>query len=164
MTIPSYLFIFEYSIWRWSINDCLSPFRQFKSSTIIDQCTDYIQSNKSRNVNVAFKLRTDGTINVQMCHYFPFVLRRAAWIAKEYETRNANTSHIATLILVVIWEVFSDMRFVFYVLWKSEFVKNINQTRPELIEQMLARGFRAIYIAKHLCSVLVRDSLYVFKC
>lgn len=114
-----------------------------------------MESNGNRNVSVAFKLRTDGTINAQMCYYFPFVIRKAAWIANEYESKNSNSSHTATLILVVIWEVFSDMRFVFYVLWKSEFVKNVNKERPELIEQMLARGFRAIYIAKHLCSVLV---------
>ena len=47
-----------------------------------------MELNGNRNVSVPFKLRTDGTINAQMCYYFPFVIRKAAWIANEYAQTN----------------------------------------------------------------------------
>ena len=89
---------------------------------------------------------------VQVFHFF---IREAAWIAHHYERINPNTTYVSTQILVVIWEVFSDLRFVFWVLWKKKIVKKINEDKPELIKQMLDRGFRAMYICQHLCSILV---------
>ena len=97
-----------------------------------------------------------------MCSRFPYVIKRAAKIAYKYESQNSRTTYGATLILVVIWEVFSDMRFVFYVLWKSNFKKKCRNKRPKLIQQMLIRGFRAVYIAYHLCSVLVMYHTFAY--
>ena len=120
--------------------------------------------NKTRNVNKAFKIRTNGEINVHLCGRIPFVIKRAACVASEYESRNPRTTHAATLILVVFWEVFSDMRYVFYVLWKSKFIKNTNNDRPDEIFEMLRRGFRAMYIAYNLCSVMVSSCIVVRLC
>ena len=90
-----------------------------------------------------------------MCSRYVFVLKRAAFMAQKYERNNPNTTHAATLILTVIWEVFSEMRFVFGVLWTTKFKKNKNNDRPEIIQEMLNRGWRATYLAYHLCDVLV---------
>ena len=155
VTIPSLNFVLQHGVWQWDEEDCLDPIRQFNCPLLIEQCEKYMAKNKSKSVSVPFKFRTDGTINLRMCSRFPFVLHKAAQIAHKYESRNPNTTYAATLILVVIWEVFSDMRFVYWVLWSSSFTKKPNEIRPQLIQQMLDRGFRAVYISKHLCSILV---------
>ena len=149
-------------MWGWHAADCLNTYGEFKSQTILDQCKKYIANNGSRSTTVQFTLRTDGTINAQLCDRFPYVIRRAAFMAQAYENVNDNTTHGATLILVVIWEVFSDMRFVFYVLWKTKFKKKHKNDRPKLIRQMIVRGFRAGYIAYNLCYVLVSE-IYIFE-
>ena len=148
-------YVMQYACWGWESDDCLNPYLQFECPTVINQCQNYMDTNKNRVAHKPFRIRTDGAMRVRMCARYPFVLRRAAFIADEYEKNNPNSTHTATLILVVIWEVFSDLRFVFWVLWKSKFDKNNNNDRPVLIQQMLERGWRATYLAYHLCSILV---------
>ena len=160
--LPSHLFVFQHAIWQWDPQYSLNIYGYFKIQSIIEQCMKYIDNNKSQSASVPLRFRTDGTINAQLCDRFVFVLRQAAFRAQEYENANPHTSHGATLILVVIWEIFSDMRFVFYVLWKSKIKKKRNGERPALIKEMLRRGYRAVYIAYHLCYVLVcKFMLYI---
>lgn len=153
--MPSIQFVMQWTCWGWTKEDCLKPFQQFDCPTVILQCNQYINNNKSKSAKKQFRIRTDGAMRVRMCSRYPFVLKNAAWMANEYENRNPHSTHTATLILVVLWEVFSDMRFVFWVLWQSKFDKNDNNDRPILIDEMLKRGWRAIWLAHHLCSILV---------
>ena len=81
--------------------------------------------------------------------------QKAAWVANAYESRNPRTTYTATLILVVLWVVGSEMRFVFYIFWKSKFEINENNDRPFEILTMIRKGYRAMYISVHLCSILV---------
>ena len=151
----SLLFIIMFCVWSWTHDDVLSVLQRFEEPGIEDQCEIYMKHNKKRSVSKGFKIHTNGDINVHLCARIPFVLKRAAFVASEYESKNPRTTHAATLILVVFWEVFSDMRYVFYVLWKSKFTKNADNDRPFEIFEMLRRGFRAMYIAYNLCSVMV---------
>ena len=156
VTIVSLLFIFMYVIWGWTKDDVLYVVQRFEVPTVEEQCLAYMDNHgEIRSVRNKFVLRSNGSINVRLCAQLPFVLKRAAFVAQEYENSNPNTTYGATLILVILWEIVSDMRFVFFVLWKSNFNKNANNDRPELIDQMLNRGWRAIYIARNYCSVIV---------
>ena len=145
----------QWCCWEWSSEDCVYIYKDFQCATVINQCEKYIENNKSRNSSKSFRIRTNGSMKVSMCQRYPFVLKRAAIMAQKYESQNPNSTHAATLILTVIWEVFSEMRFVFWVLWTTNFDKNDNNDRPDIIQQMLNRGWRAIYLAFHLCDVLV---------
>ena len=151
----SLLFVLMYCVWMWSIDDVLSVIQYFQMATVDDQCNCYMENNKTRDVKKCFKLRTNGDMNVRLCARIPFVIHKAAQIAEKYEMNNPNTTHAATLILVIFWEVFSDMRFVFYCFWKSCFTKNVNNERPNEIQQMIDKGFRSMYIAYNFCSIMV---------
>ena len=152
-----------FCVWQWTIDDVSCILGRFESTTVTDQTSVYMDNNKNRDVGKEFKLRTTGAINVHLCSRMPFVIARAAETAHTVESENSNTTYGATLILVVFWEIFSDMRFVFWVLWKSQFIKPDDNSRPKLIEEMLRRGFRAMYIAYNLCSVLVCVLSYYFN-
>ena len=161
VTMVSLLFVLMFCIWGWEPEDCINVVDRFEIPSITLQCQTYIDKNKTGDASVPFRVRTNGNINVQMCNRMPYVLKRAAFIAQEYENDNKNTTYAATLILVVFWEIMSDMRFVFWVLWSTKIPKNNNNERPWLIVQMLNRGFRAIYIAYNLCSVMVSIYIYI---
>ena len=152
--------IFTHALWNWSKIDCISSYAEFQSPSVIDQYEKYIDSNKSRNVKKPFRLHTDGTINANLCERFPHVILAHAWIAQKYEQANPNTTFVSTQILVVLWEIWSDMRFVYFVLWQTSFKWNKFEKRPKLIQEMLDRGYRALYICQHLCSILV--TYYIF--
>ena len=145
----------QWCCWEWSYKDCLYVYEDFKCSTIIVQCEKYLDGNKTRNSSKSLRFRTNGSMKVEICARYPYVLKRAAFMAQKYEKNNPKTTHTATLILTVIWEVFSEMRFVFWVLWTPNFVKNHKNDRPDIIQEMMNRGWRAIYLAYHLCDVLV---------
>ena len=155
LTIVALFVMLMYCIWGWTESDVLSVIQRFQTNTLTDQVVEYMSKNKNRNVNVPLKLRTDGTTNIRMFARWPFAIQYAAFVADEYESRNPNSTHAATLMLVVLWIVGSEMRYVFAMFWKGKFDVTANNSRPIEIETMIRKAFRAMYISCHLGSILV---------
>ena len=156
LTIVALLVMLMYVVWGWNKSDILSVVKKFNTPTITKQVSDYMEiENTNRSVTKICKLRTDGTTNIRMFARWPFVIQYAAFVADAYESRNPNTTHAATLILVVLWVVGSEMRYVFYIFWKSKFDINKNNDRPNEITTMIRKAYRAMYISCHLGSILV---------
>ena len=155
LTIVALLVMLMYCVWRWNESDVLAVVKCFQINTVTDQVTNYMQQNKNRRVTDPLKLRTDGVTNIRMFARWPFALQYAAFVADAYESRNPNTSRAATLMLVVMWIVGSEMRYVFAMFWKGKFDVNSQNDRPIEITNMINKARRAMYISVRLGSVLV---------
>ena len=156
VTFTSLLVMLMFCVWRWKDTEVISVLQRLNLPTIEDQAQTYMDDiNPGRSVKKKFQIRTNGIMNIRICSRFHFALQQAAFISAEHENRNSNTTYGCTLVLVVFWIVVSDMKYVWWVLWKSKFDVNSNNDRPSEIENMLHKGCRAIYIAHHLCSILV---------
>ena len=164
LTTVAVLVMLMYCVWKWTASDVLSVVQRFQIATINDQVSDWIDQNRNRNVANVLKLRTDGITNIRMLARWPFVLQYAAFVAEAYENRNRNSTNAATLMLVVMWIVVSEMRFVFAMFWKSKFDVNKKNDRPVEIVQMIRKAYRAMYISVNLGSILVCFILPVLCC
>ena len=154
------LIMLMYCVWNWSKADIIYVVSKIGLRTITVQvikCMD--DTNPSRRMSVWIKLHTTGEYDKIMINASPEMLAAAAWIANEHETRANDDNYIQTLILVVCWEVFKGMRFVFWVLFTSSF-----DTMAK-IEKMIEECRRVTYLAMKTCSWMVSAGIvHCFCC
>ena len=155
VTIAAIFVTLMFCVWCWQASEVLKIVEKIHLPTITEQCELYMDNNKRRSVRKKLKFRTNGAMNLIICQRMPYAIKAAAWTAHKYENENPNTTYASTLILVVIWIVWSDMRIVFSILWQAEFVVAYGVARAQEIIVMFKYGLRAIYIAYNLCSPLV---------
>lgn len=152
-------------VWMWKDTDVVAAIAVFGNSSLTQDVIAFLQTNARRSPRIWFKCNTTGLMNKRLINAWPHVIHFAAHVAVLYEDDDDHSNrHTATLILVLYWRIISLMRFVWFVMFKTKFVKNANNDRPQLIQQMIDKCKVAVKLAYNLGSFLVCAYMCMYMC
>ena len=148
------LLIFMQYVWGWDADQIRLVLKALQEESISQQWEEYYKYHKShKKCKQWIKFRANGRICMEILSKWNIMLLKAAWIAQENEEANAFGEHTASSIIALMFCCMRKMRFVFYCLMKTKFVKHGDYCY--LMHQMIECAQDAMYICYNFCSVLV---------
>ena len=152
------LVMLMWTIWGWDYNEVKRVVACLGISTVTVQICTYMDGNKSRKSTVWPEIHISGLQSKLGLHGLAYALREAAVIAEEHENDTADDmalNMVPTLLIAVIFRLYTLMRRGFGILFKHRFDKPDDGSRPALVQEMIDTFQLATWIAINLLSVIV---------
>ena len=156
------LMMLMWVVWKWKRDEVQHVIARLGCGTITDQACEYMDGNKSRNVKKWPKFHATGLTLKYILDGFVFALVDAANFAWAHEESKQDGNFAATLIIAVIFRVFTLMRKAFGILFTSQFDLPDDGSTPPKIEELKHLVKLATFIAFCLCPILVCFLCFIF--
>ena len=134
-------------IWGWSKPQIVACIEVFGIPTLVTQVEQYIDNNGTKKIKgKTFSVHIHGdSVNIICNKFARFVL----------EAEEMCQNPVQRMNLALIWTIVKEMRSVFGVLHISRFSKNVMNSTPHLIKQMINSAKKAYFIAENKMNTLV---------
>ena len=149
---------------EWDVKSFIHIAKQLDVTWIITQLTEYVEDiNTDRDPKIAINLKTNGEINKNLIHSWPYSLCAAAEVEhKLSQNEDTYDSSGVTLICIVI-RASSLMRKGFATLLTDKFELKKDDETPDQIQDMIDNIQLATFIVYHLFDDLVTYILLMYS-